>query len=120
MLPSATTAAAALAAAVSVEDPINPSTSFVQPVFAAGTGSYGIVGYSWLMVYKTWVSGGTDATKGQVQGLVAFLNWALTTGQSKLYTSDGVQGYAPIPSAARTTAVSYLHTITYDGTAVWP
>ena len=120
VLPSATTAAAALAAAVSVEDPINPSTSFVQPVFAAGTGSYGIVGYSWLMVYKTWVSGGTDATKGQVQGLVAFLNWALTTGQSKLYTSDGVQGYAPIPSAARTTAVSYLHTITYDGTAVWP
>jgi hypothetical protein len=72
------------------------------------------------MVYKTWVSGGTGASKGQVQGLVAFLNWALTTGQTKLYVSDGVVGYAPLPTAARNTAVTQLHTITYDGTAIWP
>lgn len=120
VLPSSTSAAAALGAAVSAEDPINPSTSFVQPVYAAGTSSYAIVGYSWLLVYKTWVSGGTGASKGQVQGLVAFLNWALTTGQTKLYVSDGIVGYAPIPTAARNTAVSYLHTITYDGSAIWP
>lgn len=120
VLPSATSAASALTNAVATEDPINPSTSFVQPVFAAGTSSYGIVGYSWLLVYKTWVSGGSTASKGQVQGLVTFLNWALTTGQSKLYVSDGVVGYAALPTAARTTAVAQLHTITYDGTAIWP
>ena len=120
VLPSATAAKAALAAAVSVEDPVNPSSSYVQPVFASGTSSYGIVGYSWLMVYKTWVSGGTGASKGQVQGLVSFLNWALTAGQSKLYAPNGVVGYAAIPSAARNAAVRQLHEITYDGTAVWP
>ena len=120
VLPSATSAAAALTAAVSTEDPINPSTSYVQPVFAAGTGSYPIVGYSWLMVYKTWTSADGLASKGQVQGLIAFLNWALTTGQSKLYVSDGVVGYAALPTAARNAAVLQLKTITYDGTALWP
>ena len=120
VLPSSTSASKALAAAVSAEDPVNPSTSYVQPVYASGTSSYEIVGYSWLMVYKTWVSGGTGASKGQVQGLITFLNWALTTGQTKLYVSDGVVGYAPIPSAAATTAVSQLHLITYDGSVLWP
>lgn len=120
VLPSSTSASAALASAVTGEDPINPSTSFVQPVFAAGTSAYGIVGYSWLLVYKTWVSGGTGASKGQVQGLITFLNWALTTGQTKLYVSDGVVGYAALPTAARTTAVAQLKTITYDGSVVWP
>lgn len=120
VLPSATSATAALTAAVATEDPINPSTSYVQPVFAAGTGSYPIVGYSWLMVYKTWVSGGTGASKAQVQGLIAFLEWALTSGQSKLYVSDGVVGYAALPTAARNTAVAQLKTITYDGTVLWP
>ena len=120
VLPSSTAAKAALAAAVSSEDPVNPSSGYVQPVFAAGTSSYGIVGYSWLMIYKTWVSGGTRASKGQVQGMISFLNWALTTGQNKLYVSDGIVGYAALPSTVRSTAVNKLHEITYDGTAVWP
>ena len=120
VLPSATSTTAALAAAASAEDPINPSTSYVQPVFAAGTGSYAIAGYSWLMVYKSWVSGGTGASKAQVQGLIAFLNWALTTGQSKPYVSDGIVGYAALPTAVRTAAVLQLKTIKYDGTVLWP
>jgi phosphate transport system substrate-binding protein len=120
VLPSATAATAALTAAVATEDPINPSTSYVQPVFAAGTSSYPIVGYSWLMVYKSWVSGGTGASKAQVQGLIAFLNWALTTGQSKLYVSDGIVGYAALPVAARNTAVAQLKTIKYDNVVLWP
>ena len=120
VLPSATSTTAALTAAASAEDPINPSTSYVQPVFAAGTGSYAIAGYSWLMVYKSWVSGGTGASKAQVQGLIAFLNWALTTGQSKPYVSDGIVGYAALPTAVRTAAVLQLKTIKYDGTVLWP
>ena len=120
VLPSATSTTAALTAAASTEDPINPSTSYVQPVFAAGTGSYAIAGYSWLMVYKSWVSGGTGASKAQVQGLIAFLNWALTTGQSKPYVSDGIVGYAALPTDVRTAAVLQLKTIKYDGTVLWP
>jgi len=120
VLPSATSTTAALTAAVATEDPINPSTSYVQPVFAAGTSSYAIAGYSWLMVYKNWVTGTGLASKAQVQGLIAFLNWALTTGQSKLYVSDGIVGYAALPTAARNTAVAQLKTIKYDGVVLWP
>lgn len=120
VLPSSTSATAALSAAVATEDPINPSTSYVQPVFAAGTSSYPIVGYSWLLVYKNWVTGTGLASKAQVQGLIAFLNWALTTGQSKLYVSDGIVGYAALPTAARNTAVAQLKTIKYDDVVLWP
>jgi hypothetical protein len=55
-----------------------------------------------------------------VQGLIAFLNWALTTGQSKLYVSDGIVGYAALPVAARNTAVAQLKTIKYDNVVLWP
>jgi hypothetical protein len=72
------------------------------------------------MVYKTWTSATGLATKGQVQGLITFLNWALTTGQSKLYVSDGIVGYAALPTAARNTAVAQLKTIKYDGVVLWP
>jgi ABC-type phosphate transport system substrate-binding protein len=120
VLPSATSTTAALTAAVATEDPINPSTSYVQPVFAAGTSSYAIAGYSWLLVYKNWVTGTGLASKAQVQGLIAFLNWALTTGQSKLYVSDGIVGYAALPVAARNTAVAQLKTIKYDNVVLWP
>jgi hypothetical protein len=72
------------------------------------------------LVYKNWESGGTGASKAQVQGLIAFLNWALTTGQSKLYVSDGIVGYAALPTVARNTAVAQLKTIRYDGVVLWP
>lgn len=118
--PTSAGALAALTAhaAVAGQDPINPTTSYVQPVFAAGTSSYPIVGYSWLILYTDFQSA-TSATVGlgQVQGLVAFLNWALTTGQSSMYLAPG---YVPLPSSVRTTAVAELHKIEWDGTAVWP
>lgn len=120
VLPSSASTTAALTSAVATEDPINPSVSYVQPVFAAGTGSYAIAGYSWLMVYKTWTSASGLASKAQVQGLIAFLNWALTTGQSKLYVSDGIVGYAALPTVVRNAAVAQLKTIKYDDTVLWP
>ena len=57
------------------------------------------------------------ATKGQVQGLVAFLSWALSDGQASynLY-----QGYAPLPTALRTAALAELDKIQYDGADVRP
>jgi ABC-type Fe3+ transport system substrate-binding protein len=78
---------------------------------------------TWLLVYTEWGTGANFtpaadiATKGQVQGLVAFLDWALTKGQKSynLY-----QGYAPLPTALRTAAVAELDKIQYDDVDVRP
>ena len=118
--PTSAGAVAALTAhaAVAGQDPINPTTSYVQPVFATGTSSYPIVGYSWLLLYTNFVPATTTGVgKGQVQGLVAFLNWALTTGQTSTYLAPG---FVSLPSSVRTTAIAQLKTIKWDGTAVWP
>jgi phosphate transport system substrate-binding protein len=118
--PTSAGAVAALtaAAAVAGQDPINPTTSYVQPVFATGTSSYPIVGYSWLLLYTNFVPAtSTGVGKGQVQGLVAFVNWALTSGQTSTYLAPG---YVSLPSSVRTTAIAQLKTIKWDGTAVWP
>lgn len=120
LVPTSAGAVAALTAhaAVAGQDPINPTVSYVQPVFATGTSSYPIVGYSWLLLYKNFEAA-TSATvgKGQVQGLVAFLNWALTSGQSSTYLA---RGYVALPASVRTTAIAELRTIKWEGTAVWP
>lgn len=120
LVPTSAGAVAALTAhaAVAGQDPINPSVSYVQPVFATGTSSYPIVGYSWLLLYKNFEEA-TSATvgKGQVQGLVAFLNWALTSGQTSTYLA---RGYVSLPASVRTTAIAELRTIKWEGTAVWP
>ena len=110
------TVAAALKAAVATEDPINPSTSYVQPVYATGLNSYPIVGYSWLMVYQEY-DGASGVTLGQVQGMIAFMNWALTDGQKSMYL---YKGYSPIPVGARAKAIAELHKITFNGVVVWP
>ena len=115
--PTSAGAVAALTAHAAVvgQDPINPTTSYIQPVFATGTSSYPIVGYSWLLLYTDFPVG--SVSKGQVQGLVAFLNWALTSGQTSTYLA---RGYVSLPSSVKTTAIAQLKTIKWDGTAVWP
>ena len=113
--PTSATVASALTNAATTEDPINPSTSFVQPVFAAGVNSYPIVGYSWWMIYHEYSSG--SLTKGQVQGMIAFMNWALTEGQTSTYL---YKGYAPLPLIARTKAISELKKVKFAGEVVWP
>ena len=106
----------ALKNAVNSEDPINPSTSFVQPVFAAGVNSYPIVGYSWWLIYHEY-NDASGATLGQVQGMIAFMNWALTEGQKSTYL---YKGYTPVPAAARAKAIAELKKITFNGVSVWP
>jgi len=114
--PTTATVSAALKSAAATEDPVNPSSSYVQPVFAAGLNSYPIVGYSWLIVYHEY-NNARDVTLGQVQGMISFLNWALTDGQASMYL---YKGYTPVPAAARTKAVAELHKITFGGIIVWP
>jgi len=115
LAPTTTTVSSALTNAVITEDPINPSSSFVHPVFATGVNSYPIVGYSWIMFYHEYTS--ATVTKGQVQGLIAFLNWALSTGQAAthIYT-----GYNPLIASVRTAAIAKLKLISFDGTLLWP
>jgi len=118
--PTAAGAVAALTAhaAVAGQDPINPTSTYVQPVMATGTSSYPIVGYSWLLLYKNFEAAtSSTVVKGQVQGLVAFLNWALTSGQTSTYLA---RGYVALPASVRTTAIAELKTIKWEGEAVWP
>jgi len=114
--PTTATVASALSEAANTEDPTNPSVSFVQPVYATGVNSYPIVGYSWLMLYHEYKST-NGVTLGQVQGMIAFMNWALTDGQSSTYL---YKGYSPVPVSARAAAIAELHKISYDGVIVWP
>lgn len=113
--PTAATVTSALTNAVTGEDPINPSVSFVQPVFASGVNSYPIVGYSWLMIYTRYTD--DTVTKQQVQGMIAFINWALTTGQSTINLSTG---YVPLPKVVATAAIARLKQIQWNGQTVWP
>jgi ABC-type phosphate transport system substrate-binding protein len=110
---------------------INPPTTsiagggFAHPVYQGGLASYPIVGVTWLMVYTKWGTVGADAAnkngaevaKGQVQALVAFLDWALDEGQASynLY-----QGYAPLPAAVRTACLAELNKIKFDSAQVRP
>jgi len=126
---AALTKAYGTAAKVTSSKVINPPTTaisgggFMHAVNQAGLTSYPIVGVTWILVYTEWGTGANFtpasdiATKGQVQGLVAFLEWALTKGQKSynLY-----QGYAPLPTALRTAAVAELDKIQYDDVDVRP
>jgi phosphate transport system substrate-binding protein len=114
--PTTASVNSALKNAVNSEDPINPSSSFVQPVYAAGVNSYPIVGYSWWMVYHEY-DNANGATLGQVQGMIAFMNWALTEGQKSTYL---YKGYTPVPASARAKAIAELKKITFNGVSVWP
>jgi phosphate transport system substrate-binding protein len=115
--PTTASVNSALAKAAATEDPINPSAAFVQPVYAAGTNSYPIVGYSWMLLYTNWTALNTNVTKAQVQGMVAFLNWALTDGQKSMYL---YKGYTALPTPVRTKAIAELHKIKFQGNVVWP
>ena len=106
------------------ESPINPGRlEFLQPGNQLGLTSYPIVGYSWVLVYKKFVSdiaGVTgEPTKGQVEGLIYFLNWSLVKGKAATIGSTTTKGYAPLPSSVKAAVIAQLKTITYDGVTVW-
>lgn len=76
----------------------------------AGPDTYPIASYTYLLVYKEQ----KDAAKGQA--LVAFMYWALTSGQGE----EVALGYAPLPAAIQQKAIAELHTITAGGQPIWP
>ncbi len=84
-------------------------------VQAPGTTSWPISAYSYIFVYKQ-AEGLQGASEAKAQMFVAYLNWALTTGQS----FSRSMGYAPLPTSVRTKALAQVHQITWGGSAIWP
>lgn len=76
----------------------------------AGATTYPIASYTYLLVYADQA----DAAKGQA--LVSFIYWALTDGQA----AEQALGYAPLPSAIATKALTQLHLVTTAGAPIWP
>src|SRR5256884_1600630 len=74
--------------------------SMVNP---PGEKAYPIAGATWLLVYEQQ----KDASKGKK--LVAFLNWAITKGESMATTLD----YAPLPDALQKRVIERIKTIKY-------
>ena len=70
-------------------------------VNAPGKAAYPISGATWLLVYEDQA----DATKGKA--LVAFLKWALTTGEKAAPTL----AYAPLPEAVQKQVLARIDTI---------
>ena len=65
-------------------------------------------------------SAGTDyPTKGQVEGLIYFLNWSLMKGKAATIGSTSTKAYSPLPSSMKAAIIAQLKTVKYEGTIVW-
>jgi len=88
-----------------------PADSRQGPIVNANApGAYPIATFTYLLYYTTQ----TELAKAQA--FISFYYWAQT---------DGVQyeeslGYAPIPDSVKAVAFDSLHTVTVNGTPVWP
>ncbi len=85
---------------------------FRQPpvINAPGINAYPIVVYAFVLVRVEQA----DRTAGQA--LVAFLAWALTSGQA-----DAPQaGFAALPGGVQSKALAELHRVTSGGSPIWP
>jgi phosphate transport system substrate-binding protein len=95
-----------------VNNPVNPSSSYIQPVNQAGSSTYPIVGYSWILLYLKFDGNIDNApTKGQVEGLVYFFNWALTKGA--VYTAGTTKCYSPLPTSVKSLVIAELKKVQY-------
>jgi hypothetical protein len=83
-----------------------------------GATAYPIVGYSWVLLYTNFESSVTNPpTKGQVEGLIYFLNWSLAKGG--VYTSGTTKCYSPLPTSVKTLVIAELKKVKFDGVTVW-
>ncbi len=101
---------AVTAAATGAMETMGPNTDFrVSLTNAAGTGTYPISSFTWLLLRKNY----DDASKAEQ--LVEYVWWAVTDGEA-----DAAElGYAPIPSQLTPWIRARLEQISVDGTPVW-
>jgi phosphate transport system substrate-binding protein len=77
-----------------------------------GTQTYPIATFSYVMVYSDLGAVyGSSITQAHAQGVVAFLWWAVTTGQSY---SNGLS-YVPLPSNVVSADETSLNSVLYNG-----
>ncbi len=122
-VPPTTSGAQAAAAAAfktgTATDPVNPPTSdantFFQPVNQKGATAYPISGYTWVLLYGDYGVGNLAPIQ-DAQAIVAFWQWALTSGQPLMSRL----GYAPLPPTVAAESLAQLHQIKYSGTVIWP
>ncbi len=110
MTPTTSSFSAAAAAAA----PTVPADLRAAPIIQKpGVTSWPITAFSYLLSYKDLSFMGSTE---KAQMYVAYLYWSLTTGQ----TFARPMGYAPLPASIKTKALAVLHTLQYNGSAVWP
>ncbi len=117
ILPDLNSTAAAAASSAGSLPAGNGDWSKVSITNATGTNSYPIATFTYLLVYQELTIYLSGMTQTKAQALVAFLWWAVHTGQTQAATLT----YASLPFAVVTLVDEVtIHTITFNGAALLP
>ena len=111
ILPDLNSTAAAAASAAGSLPAGNSDWSHVSITIATGAGSYPISTFTYILVYQELDVYPNGMTQEKAQALVAFLRWAISTGQ----TTATSLTYAPLPSAVVTQDGATIDMITFNG-----
>ena len=111
ILPDLNSTAAAAASAAGSLPAGNSDWSHVSITNATGAGSYPISTFTYILVYQELDVYPNGMTQEKAQALVAFLRWAISTGQ----TTATSLTYAPLPSAVVTQDGATIDMITFNG-----
>jgi len=111
ILPDLNSTAAAAASAAGSLPAGNSDWSHVSITNATGAGSYPISTFTYILVYQELDVYPSRMTQAKAQALVAFLRWAISTGQ----TTATSLTYAPLPSAVVTQDGATIDMITFNG-----
>src|SRR5437899_13012615 len=107
VLPDLNSTAAAASSAAGSLPAGNSDWSHVSITNATGAGSYPIPTFTYILVYQELDVYPSGVTQAKAQALVAFLRWAISTGQ----TTATSLTYAPSPSAVVTQDGATIHLI---------
>ena len=111
ILPDLNSTAAAASSAAGSLPAGNSDWSHVSITNATGAGSYPISTFTYILVYQELDVYPSGMTQAKAQALVAFLRWAISTGQ----TTATSLTYAPLPSAVVTQDGATIDMITFNG-----
>ncbi len=111
ILPNLNSTAAAAANAAGSLPAGNGDWSRVSITNATGATSYPIATFTYVLVYQELNIYPSGMTQSKAQALVAFLWWAVHSGQ----TTATSLSYAPLPASVVTLDETTIHTITFNG-----
>ncbi len=111
ILPDLNSTAAAAASAAGSLPAGNGDWSRVSITNATGATSYPISTFTYILVYQELNVYPSGMTQAKAQALVAFLRWAISTGQ----TTATSLTYAPLPAAVVTQDGTTIDSITFNG-----